>query len=567
MLAHFAKCCMPFLLLSSALAAQEPPSSKPENTRAKDTCSITGLVVKLGSSEPLKKAQVNLQKVDDASSGYSTHTDAAGQFAIQKIDPGRYNLRVERSGYVSQSYGGNSSARRGAVLALNPGREIKDLLFRMVPSAVISGTITDEDGDPVSDVQVQAMRHYFREGKRTLESEGRANTNDLGEFRLYGLAKGRYFIRAQIHEGWQPALPASSAGDPGPAIQTGYAPAYYPGTSDQSRAATIEVGPGQEVPAVDFTLIPIRTFRVRGRVFDAVLGQPAKNCFIFLVRRDPNVSSWNNQQGQTQCNNGSFEFSDVTPGSYNVAVMLSSSQKQHSARATVDVDNTNVDDVRVNVGAGIDLTGRILVEGREVLDLSEVHLFLHDPDQSFNSTLGAVVKPDGSLTIENVPEGTFQVSVWGQPPGYSPDFYLKSARANGEEILEKGLTIGAGSARGQLEIVLSSAGARIEGTVTDENDLPSAGALVALVPEGERRQQFRLYDETTTDQYGIFILRGVAPGTYKLFSWKEVENNAWEDPDFLAPFEREGKTITAEESGHITIQLKLIPTDKAQQSP
>ena len=155
--------------------------------------------------------------------------------------------------------------------------------------------------------------------------------------------------------------------------------------------------------------------------------------------------------------------------------------------------------------------------------------------------------------------------MWGQRPGYSPDFYLKSARANGDDILARGLTIGAGSVRGPLEIVLSSAGARIEGTVTDENDLPSAGALVALVPAEERRQQFRLYDDTTTDQYGKFIIRGVAPGTYKLFSWKEVENNAWQDPDFLAPFESKGTKITAEENGRITIQLKLIPTDKLQQ--
>jgi hypothetical protein len=221
----------------------------------------------------------------------------------------------------------------------------------------------------------------------------------------------------------------------------------------------------------------------------------------------------------------------------------------------------------VAVGAGIDLTGRILLEGRESLDYSEVRLFLRDPEQNFNGVAGAIVKPDGSLTIENVAEGTYQVSVWGQPPGYSPDFYLKFARANGEDVLEKGLTVGAGSARGPLEIVLSSASTRIEGTVTDENDLPSAGVVVALVPEGERRHQFRLYKDTTTDQYGQFILRGVAPGTYKLFSWKEVENNAWEDPDFLAPFETKGTNITAEEYSHIAIQLKLIPTGEIQRSP
>ena len=61
-------------------------------------------------------------------------------------------------------------------------------------------------------------------------------------------------------------------------------------------------------------------------------------------------------------------------------------------------------------------------------------------------------------------------------------------------------------------------------------------------------------------------MRGIAPGKYKVFSWKEVENNAWEDTDFLKPFEDQGKEIAAEENGRITLQLKLIATDKAKQS-
>jgi hypothetical protein len=39
-----------------------------------------------------------------------------------------------------------------------------------------------------------------------------------------------------------------------------------------------------------------------------------------------------------------------------------------------------------------------------------------------------------------------------------------------------------------------------------------------------------------------------------------VENDAWQDPDFLKPFEDQGKEITAEENGRIAIQLKLAVT-------
>jgi hypothetical protein len=171
------------------------------------------------------------------------------------------------------------------------------------------------------------------------------------------------------------------------------------------------------------------------------------------------------------------------------------------------------------------------------------------------------LRPDGTLTIENIPDGNYHIDAGGPSTGAAPDTYIKAARSNGEEFLEKGLAIGAGSSRGPLEIVLSTAGARIDGSVTDENSLPSAGAVVTLVPEGDRRKQFRLYMTTTTDQSGQFVLRGIAPGTYKLFSWREVEDNGWEDPEFLAPFESQGTRVTAEESAHIAVRLKSIPTE------
>jgi len=126
------------------------------------------------------------------------------------------------------------------------------------------------------------------------------------------------------------------------------------------------------------------------------------------------------------------------------------------------------------------------------------------------------------------------------------------------------MAIPAADGQRSVEIVISSAGARVDGTVTDENDLPTAGAIVALVPEEARRKLFRLYKDSTTDQYGKFEMRGIAPGKYKLFAWRDVESDSWQDPDFLKLYEDQGKEITAEERGRVTIQLKLAATQKSQ---
>jgi protocatechuate 3,4-dioxygenase beta subunit len=559
--------CAFYLIGSSALLGQQSSATNTAKSTSTNNCSIAGSVLKATTGEPIKRAGIYLQKNDDPGSGYSAHTDATGHFAIDEIEPGRYNLRVEHTGYVSQSYGENSAASRGAVLTLTPGRKMQDLLFRLSPWAVISGRISDENGDPVPNASVQAMQYVVYQGKRTLQGVHQAQTNDLGEFRVFGLKKGRYFVSARTPEEREPSLATSSGNDVASSENTGYAPVYYPGTPDVARASLVEVMTGQEVPGIDFTLIPVRTFRVRGHVFDATIGQPVKDCFVILMHKDPNRSSFSGERASTGCDKGAFEFRSVPPGPYNLFAMTFGSGKQRSARASLEVENANVTDVAVTFVRGPDLTGRILVEGREAVDFSEIHVWLSDPEQYFNGGVHAVAKSDGNVTLENVPEGNYDVDVGGLPSSYSADFYTKDVRVNGESVLNKGLAIAAGSTRGSLEIVLSSEGTRIDGTVTDESDLPAAGAVIALVPEQEvQRKQFRLYKNATTDQYGKFILRGIAPGKYKLFSWKDVEDNAWQDPDFLKPFEDQGTEITAEKNGHLSIQLKFISADKVKQS-
>jgi len=563
MLRPFANFCALFLVIANVASGQEASSAKAAGSSTKDTCSISGLVVKSETNEPLKKAGVYLRKLDDLRSGYVTHTDATGHFAIERIEPGRYDLRVEHTGYLSQSYGENSAANRGAVLSLATGSKMSDLLFRLVPWAVISGRVTDENGDPFPNAIVEAMHHFISEGKRQLGAVERAETNDLGEFRLYGLARGRYLVRARSRDGRNGNQLSLFVRDEGPTGETGYAPVYYPGTADVARAAMIDVASGQEVPAIDFTLIPIRTFRVAGHVFDATLGQAAKECWVFLEHRDSTMErSYSNLEGQADCNKGAFLFTDVPPGTYVVIAASMGPNRQRSIGVLVELETANVGDVALTLLRGTDLTGNVFVEGREPVDLSELRVWLSETEESLFGGPNTTVKPDGTIIIEHIPVGTFQVEVTGSTPRSLPDFYVKAARLSGEDVLEKGLTIGMGGARGPMEIIFSSSGARLEGMVTDESDLPSAGATVALVPEEARRGQFRLYKETSTDQYGKFVIRGIAPGKYKLFSWRDVESDSWQDPDFLKPFENQGTEITAEENGHLSLTLKVIPTDK-----
>jgi len=97
---------------------------------------------------------------------YFTFSGPDGKFKLEGIAPGRYNLSVWRTGFVVQDYGQKSQAGQGAVLALEPGQKLSDLVFKLVRSSVISGRVLDEDGEPMPRVTVQAFRFSYLQGQR-----------------------------------------------------------------------------------------------------------------------------------------------------------------------------------------------------------------------------------------------------------------------------------------------------------------------------------------------------------------------------------------------------------------
>ena len=207
---------------SLAAAQARNPASEPARPTG---CSVSGMVVKLQGSVPLPSSTVRLQSVDDHARTFSGVTDAGGRFMVNAIDPGRYRLRVIRNGYITQEYGQRTPNDPGAIVALSPGQDLEELLFRLLPSAVVSGRIQNENGEPLAWVRVSALRATYLRGKRTLSSEVTVVTNDLGEYRLFGLRPGRYFISATYKPG-QRLEPAEEDEDAADAGKYGYVATY-----------------------------------------------------------------------------------------------------------------------------------------------------------------------------------------------------------------------------------------------------------------------------------------------------------------------------------------------------
>lgn len=549
-----ALCCV---LVASTQAPQAPAQNSSSAMKKEDDCSIAGTVVTLAGGEPLRKSKITLQSLNDRTHSISTITDSGGHFELQRLDPGGYKLRVSRVGFVTYEYGQRKPGDPGATLSLRPGQQIKDLVFRLIPDGVIAGRILDEDGEPLPSVVVSALREVFTEGKRSLSTAAIVETNDRGEYRLFGLPPGRYFVSALYMQWNRFGDSSGEPADPVDASSQGYARMYYPGTPDAGKATTIVVASGAEIPSIEMLMRQVPVYRIRGHVFNQITHRPGVGTSVLLVPKTAGHDwEFTNQQATVEKADGSFEIVEVLPGSYVLISYWLDEGRVYSSRTAVEVGNVDLEDIDVAISAGTNIKGRVIWDGRPALEKDELTVAPTPQDAPLIAP-GTAVNQDNSFTLKGIDDGRYTVDVSGQ----SKDCYIKDVAYEGSSVLDNGFTVARGSTA-VLEITISSHGAWVQGTVTGQDGLPAPGVWVVLVPETTHISQRRPYKHQTTDQYGHFDLRGIAPGDYRVFSWDEVEDGAWEDPDFLKPFEekRLGAKVTVQDGDAKAINTVTINT-------
>ena len=535
-------------ILGCFLVFAQAPGVNPD-----DKCSVEGTAISSTTGEPIKKASVVLQPIGSGANPYATTADAAGHFLIDNVDAGRFRLIASRSGYIEPS-SSRVNATYTTEFPLEKGQKMKEIVLKLAPQGVITGRILDEDGDALGNVTVWCMSIEYKRGKRRLGSKASSDTNELGEFRLAGLSAGKYVIGATIKSNERPEpaqeRPIRSVRTAG---EEAYVVTYYASTVSPNSASPIVVSAGAQVSGINITLMRIRTARVKGH-----LSTPtgSRQEYVFLLPRAEERPSFMEINGQLDPK-GNFQLDGIVPGSYILFAEGMVEGKRYRARMPLEVRDANIGGIELELQPPAEIQGHVVVEDNGDLKSKPFQLLLQSRTES-DQARWLHLQDESTFKIEETGlyEGPYDVL----PGGLPGNFYVKAIRLGEQDVIDTGFDF-TPDAAGALTLVLNPNGGQIEGSVTTAKDGPAAGAKVTLIPDESHRSYSSFYKTIDTDQNGHFAIKGVAPGEYKIYAWEDIEEGAYQDPDFIKPHESAGETVSVKELAHETVQLRVIPAE------
>lgn len=549
---------LPFLAAGQAA----PPRDGASAQAPTGTGRLRGRVVASDTGTPLRRAQVRAAS-SAARTTRLTTTDAEGRYEVANLPAGRYTISVNKAGYVGLEFGQRRPFEGGRPLDLTDGQIAERIDFALPRGSVIAGRITDEAGDPIVGAWVQPMRYQFGPGgTRSLlpvEASGWMSniTNDLGEFRVFGLMPGTYVVSAEFQ-------------GPGVASLTdareGLLKTYFPGTTNVAEAQPILVSLSEEAEA-SFSLAAGRMSRISG-VLRRSDGSAAAGSTVELRPSDTSgaaASGWGSFGVDVT---GSFGFANVPPGQYVLEVdprrqSIDRMQTPESARVTVAIDGTDLAGLVITTRPGISVSGRVTFQSvtfTKISERSSLRIVAVSPDPEEAGRTANMIHPTNGV-IE--PNGRFELrgitgNVLFRPGPLASNLVLKSVFLDGTDITDRPYNTANGELNG-LEIVVAEQ-ARLNGTARNARGEPVRDFRFALFPARAKPSQLmtRFMHTGSADPNGRFQLERLPAGEYLGVAIESLERGQEWDPAFQERVLPVARRFALKEGQTLTIDLPFV---------
>jgi len=541
--------------LSCPLAPTVPALSGFQNSQSKEpTGSISGRVT-LGD-KPAPRVAVHLSPYDYSPTVThlpNTTTDDDGHFQLTNVAAGNYLLQTFTPALIAPS--DDMRGRSGKIINLSEGEAVVGIEIALTRGGVITGRVTDAEGQPViqENVRLTAVDERGQKQGVNLAYSFMQTTDDRGVYRLFGVAPGRYIVSVGVD-------PKFGNGRPG--FGNSYSLTYYPDVSDDSKATVIEVSADGEAAGVDILLgRASKSYSATGRIVDDA-GKPVSGVNSGYGSLRPDGDGFGSYYPNGTSNSkGEFRLEGLVPGNYAAFASSIEQSDWYSDPVPFQVTDADVSGIEVKVHRGSTLSGVMSFEGASdqegVPKLSDLKLGIHAVSQTLT--------PPRSNQINIAPDGSFRAA--GIQPGKVSLFLATYPPPKGVSVLRieregldqsRGIEIGAGEQISGLRVVLGYGSGVIRGTVKVEGGaLPPGSRLMVQCTRTEAGNNVRHYTQPISpDIRGRFAFEGLLPGNYELTTFTSTRQGAG-TPSGRPRFARQTVSVTNTAETEVTLVIDL----------
>lgn len=556
------------LILISLLLTQLPAIARAQTPKKETTATVSGIVTLNGAAVRNVVVSLAPQNQSGQQQPMRIKTDTEGHFRFTDVVAGQYVVGALTPGFYSTNDNQYGSDLPGKVLNVASGETIENIELQLKRGAVITGSVMDENNEPIVETSVQLTRV----GDRLRVSQSRSNydsyqTDDRGVYRIYGLPPGKYQVSVGV--------PMKGGSPTTQRMRAFIEQTFHPDTTDQVKAKVIELEEGQTASDVDIRIGKMKSaYEVSGRVIDSQTGQPVVGVNLSLSQIQPSTgkfSGWTVSGGTSTDTNGEFHLLGLRSGKLGLFIRNSGERNEYySDPVTIEITNRDLSGVEIRAQRGATINGWVIIEGTNdpaiLAKRSQIRLgALTEDNPISNYAVSTQVKTDASFRLVGVPSGKTRLRAFGDLSWLSSGLSLVRIEQNGVPVKDDTLQTRAGEQINNVRVVFAYSTAAIRGRLV----FTGGEAPEKIIVRAFAKQSGSHTDDKSAqvDAHGYFVIEGLLPGEYLVrLSANSYGAITAETVTIVGRIAESSQrvTLTSSTQAQVTFTIDLTPEGKKQ---
>jgi hypothetical protein len=530
-----------FLAALTPIAAQSPFGALQATQSPIPTTpqTVSGTVVDAASGQPIFRALVQL---NSGNLQRALLTDSEGHFSFANVDPATINLTATKPGFYNTITPADQSNLR-----IVPADLATPVQLRLYPEAILKGTISGPDSQPLEGILIQPHRDFSDDFTRRSMIAGVARSNARGQFRI-PVPPGDYTVQTLYTEA-----------NPTTAIM----PLAYPGIGT-SGESTLHLQPGQQtdldlrprfVPLLEVTLHLNGGSREIGAL--TAISSDGTTFPVAFHREDDAELRAKLPSGNYILQARPRGFG--TDGLEQASVALAPAQ-HHPIPLTLEFAPIAAIPIQVAFDESVTSNSQPNTQNSAPPSLPDARTLILSlqplqPDSSISDEFLRPTQRRGENTVSFItPPGTYRLR-----SANTRGWYIVSATYGGADVLLHPLVIASGTGSTPLLLTLSNQFSSLRGTVT-LGGAPQT-CWIDLLSNDPAAMPLHIF---ASGPDGSINQPSLPPGRYRAIAFAHHHPIDPDDPQALAPYSSHVVSVTLDPATPATITLEAVPDSEVR---